>query len=145
MRLYRLLVDRLWDGTPLPKSATAEIRLEFRGSTALVAVDAPFHDDPPPDAPTGPTDGLWSYEVVELFLARDEPARGRLHYLELELGPHGHSLFLSFSRVRERQSQLDVLRFESEIDGERWRGHASFELTELGREDLRAKRLRDLG
>jgi hypothetical protein len=42
-------------------------------------------------------DGLWEYEVVELFIAGHNG-----EYVELELGPHGHSLLLRFAGVRQR-------------------------------------------
>jgi len=65
----------------------------------LITVDAPFFNDPklPPDVGNVPgrVDGLWDYEVVEVFLLGEEDK-----YLEIELGPKGHYLVYSLHGVR---------------------------------------------
>jgi hypothetical protein len=69
-----LTVDRTWDGEPLPLAERATLRLRLDATTLVVELSAPFHGDPPPDAPVGPTARLWEHEVVELFVAAAEPA-----------------------------------------------------------------------
>ena len=98
------------------------MRLVDGGSTLDVHVEAPFHGDPAPADPVGPTWRLWDHEVVELFIAgigSPEP------YLEVELGPHGHHLVLQLAgRDRTITARLLPLAFEAEIDGDRWSGFA---------------------
>jgi len=94
--VIRLAIAHTWDGHALPAHAHAELRLERRGDSLWLEVDAPFHGDPPPPLPAGPADRLWEHEVVELFLA-GPGAR----YFELELGPHGHHLALVLDGVRQ--------------------------------------------
>jgi hypothetical protein len=84
-----------------------------------VTIDAPWHDDPPPDGPAGSKAALWQYEVVELFLVG--PAQT---YLELEFGPHGHSLVLQLEGVRQPKAVGLPLEYAVERHGDRWRGAA---------------------
>lgn len=81
----------------------------------VVRVDAPFHDDPPPAAPPGPTRALWEHEVVELFVAGPDD-----HYLEIELGPHGHHLVLWLEGVRRPAQERLPLALEVAREGGRW-------------------------
>jgi len=74
-----------WDGQPAEPGEVAEVRLDGR----RLSIRAPFHGDPAPDGPPGSLWKLWEHEVVELFLLGQGD-----HYLELELGPHGHYLVL---------------------------------------------------
>ncbi len=115
----RLLIDRLWDGGRAGAAERAEVTFSL-GSTGLtLAVAARFHGDPAPDLPPGRVEGLWNYEVVELFLANEAG-----HYLEVELGPHGHYLALRFAGVRQLVSQDLTLSYQAEVSGEWWRGKA---------------------
>jgi len=61
----------------------------------LFDVRARSFGDPPPIARAGRLDGLWTFEVVELFLLGTDD-----HYLEIELGPHGHWLALALHGTR---------------------------------------------
>ena len=64
-----------------------------------------------PDAPSGTrVDGLWRYDVVELFLAG---AGGR--YFELELGAAGHWLALSFDAPRVRADAHESLALAVDV------------------------------
>jgi len=78
-----------------------------------------LHGDPAPAQPAGQTDGLWGYEVVELFLANDDG-----HYLELEFGPYGHYLALRFSGIRQIDSRDIAISYQTEITVQCWRGTA---------------------
>ncbi|MDA8018825.1 MAG: hypothetical protein MPN21_15395 [Thermoanaerobaculia bacterium] len=98
-----LRIQTTWDGRPAAASEIVDLRVENSAdsSALLVFVDAPFHDDPQPPGPPGPTPALWNYEVVELFIAEtcDDPSSVR--YLEVELSPHGHHLVLRLEGVRQ--------------------------------------------
>lgn len=91
------------------------------GRSVAVDVDAPFHGDSPPDAPAGSTDRLWEHEVVEAFFLGD-----RDHYLEIELGPHGHYLALELVGRRNVVRSGIGIEYLARIEGERWRGRATF-------------------
>lgn len=98
----RWVIDKLWDGRPVAPAEIATVEATWGDTdTLIVTVDAPHYADPPPPAsmPTAPgaAEGLWDHEVVELFIAG---ADGR--YLELEIGPGGHTLALAFSAPRVR-------------------------------------------
>ena len=126
-----LVVDRLWNGVSARTSERCEVSFREEGAGLVVTVDAPFHGDPAPGdpastpAPPGRFDGLWEYEVVELFLVAADGA-----YLELEFGPHGHWLALLFSapRVSERRDLgLEAIDVATEaaadaVGKSRWRG-----------------------
>lgn len=115
-----LLIDKTWDGVPIGADEIARVELTSERDRVIANVDAPFHDDPPPAGPTGPTEGLWEHEVVEIFLlGRDDT------YLEVELGPHGHHLVLENRGVRNAVRRGLPLHYEAIIEGRRWRGAAS--------------------
>jgi hypothetical protein len=61
----------------------------------VVRLDATHYNDPAPNAPPGRTERLWETEVAELFIAG---CNG--HYVEIEVGPHGHFLAYEFSDIR---------------------------------------------
>lgn len=93
-----LVVDQLWDGTSLDACFHATLMLVDRpGHGVEVRLCAPWHHDPLPSAPPGRLDGLWAFEVVELFLLGDDA-----RYLEVEVGPGGHHLALAFAGERVR-------------------------------------------
>jgi hypothetical protein len=123
---HELVVSHTWDGAPIPEHEQTRIGYTRVGDELVVDVLAPFHADPPPAPLPGRLDRLWEHEAVELFLLA-EPAR----YLELELGPHGHYLgLLLHGRRCVARADLPV-RFESERDGDRWRGLARMRLCDL--------------
>jgi hypothetical protein len=118
-----LRVDRLWSGQPLAPDQHAELRLAAAGEELLLTVDAPFHGDPPPPGPPGPTPELWEHEVVELFVAGEGPP-GEVEYLEIELSPHGHHLVLRLAGVRQVVEAGLVLDYRAVVASGRWRGEA---------------------
>ena len=129
-RSAQLEVSLRWGGAPLLPSARSKVSLTVGTTQCTVEVEAPAHGDPPPPGPPGHRYGLWSYEVVELFIASDEnPNR----YLELELGPHQHFLILAFSSVRspdaiQRSAAAHpALSYQaSPLPMERWRARLTF-------------------
>jgi hypothetical protein len=117
-----LAIDRAWNGASTAPEETARIALRWAPGGLALAVDAPFHGDPPPPARPGPCDRLWEHEVVEVFLAgANEPP---VAYTEIELSPHGHYLVLRLLGVRNPIDFALPLAFEARIEGRRWRGNA---------------------
>lgn len=93
--LRALAIRSLWDGRPALAAEYADLTLTDGGADLLVAIDAPFHGDPPPPHPVGRTPALWEHEVVELFIAG--PGE---RYIEVEVGPRGHFLAYALDGVR---------------------------------------------
>lgn len=119
MRTARLVVAHTWDGAPVGADERASVDLVLGDGVLRVDVEAPWHGDPPPPGPPGPTPRLWEFEVVELFLlGADE------RYLELELGPHGHQLALQLRGRRNVEAQGLALAYAAARQGARWRGSA---------------------
>ena len=118
-----LWIARTWQGADVPHAERARLAVSRGGSGLAVAVEAPFHGDPPPPARPGPTDRLWEFEVVELFLAGPGPAAA-VPYTEIELSPHGHHLVLRFVGVRNAIERALPLEFAARHAGGRWHGEA---------------------
>lgn len=109
-----LHIDHLWNGNISPDDRLwADVELSQNKEGIIVRVHAPMLlEQTIPDAPIGSrVEGLWNFDVVELFLV------GAGHqYLELELGAGGHFLILGFDSVRRRSNSYEslhpVVRFE---------------------------------
>jgi hypothetical protein len=127
--MTELRVSFTWDGKPLPREEVAELSCFLENGELTVLVEAPYFRDPSPVGKPGSTDELWEYEVVELFLVGS-----REHYLEIELGPHGHYLVLQLHGRRNVTRKHLPIRYETEILGKRWRGVALVPLSYLPRE-----------
>jgi hypothetical protein len=119
MRRGRLEVASTWDGEELPADERVVLDLALGEASLRVEVSAPFHGDPAPSGPPGPTDRLWEREVVELFLLGTDE-----RYLELELGPYGHHLVLRLRGRRRIEEQGLPLAYAVERVGARWHGRA---------------------
>ena len=115
------LIDKTWDGHPIGPGEAARAEITADRDRVVVSVESPFHADPPPASPPGPTDRLWEHEVVEVFLLGRDDA-----YLEVELGPHGHHLVLELRGVRNVVRRGLPLDYRSRIEGSRWSGVATF-------------------
>ena len=129
-----LIVAHTWDGEPLELSERVAVVLEPRENGLRIGVDAPFHGDPPPPGPPGPTEGLWNHEVVEIFIAGPGDP---VPYTEIELSPHGHHLVLKFLGIRQRVEGPLPLDFGAKIDGDRWSGEALVPWSHLPRAPFR--------
>jgi len=125
-------ITKTWDGDDLPVSEIITVTLSASTDPPanveqlVISVEAPFFDDPhindtiPPET----MDGLWDYEVVEVFLLGPND-----HYLEIELSPKGQYLLLEL--VGSRNVIRDKLplykkNYVAEINGtkNRWTGRA---------------------
>jgi hypothetical protein len=122
----RLPIERHWNGTRCrDPRRRGELRLAREGGALEIA--ASFERQTPARIPAAPpgtrVEGLWEYDVVELFLAG---AGGR--YLELELGAGGHFLLLEFDAPRRRSSDHAGFSppLEFREDARRW--HATLRL-----------------
>lgn len=124
----RLTINQTWNGHPLATGDHTRLDLVVASGMLHVVLDAPFHNDAPPPRPPGPTDHLWDYEVVELFLLGTDT-----RYLEIELGPHGHYLVLLLHGIRRRVSAPLPIEFTARIeqDKRRWSGHARIPLAHV--------------
>jgi hypothetical protein len=115
-----LAIDATWDGKYVDfDTEGVQILLDDGGDALKVSVDAPFHGDPAPAAPPGPTDGLWDHEVVEVFIAGFGAG-----YTEIELGPHGHHLVLRLRGVRDVIARCIPIAYSAKVRGDRWEGEA---------------------
>jgi hypothetical protein len=119
----RWIIERTYDGVRAEPAERVQLDVEWTADALLVSIDAPFHGDPPPPGPPGPTDGLWSYEVVELFLLAPPE-----HYLEIELGPHGHHWVLELRGRRQPVRSGLAIDYDAHIEGNRWQGSARLPL-----------------
>ncbi len=120
MREAELVVAHTWDGHPIAPAEQARLGLRLDGASLAIEVDGPWHGDPAPTAPPGPTPLLWEHEVVELFLLGDDE-----RYLEVELGPHGHHLVLELRGRRNVERSGMPIAYGVTREGARWRGRAT--------------------
>ena len=123
-----LVIGKSWSGAAVDADLQASIDLSWDDRRLQLAVEAPFWSDPPPSGPPESTEGLWNFEVVELFLAADDDAT---RYLEIELGPWGHYLVLLFAGVRRRIAEGIALDFCVERKENRWCGNATLDADHL--------------
>ena len=113
---WALKIQHTWYGEAAGIDEVVAVTMELGEGALTLVIDAPFHDDPPPDS-----DDLWSYEVVEVMLVGGDDT-----YLEVELSPHGQYLVLFLHGERNvvrRGDHLDY-RVDLDVDRGRWRGVA---------------------
>jgi hypothetical protein len=116
---FRMPIEQTWDGSPIGPRERVDVTLRLESDAVVIEIDAPFHGDPPPPSRPGPTEGLWDYEVVEVFLLGREE-----RYLEVEMGPLGHHLVLQLRGARRVERSGLPLDYRAEIRDRRWRGVA---------------------
>ncbi len=120
-----LTVASTWDGLPAV-GERVRLRLRLDAVRLRLALSAPFHGDPPPDAPPGSTDRLWEREVVELFVA-GQGADATVPYTEIEISPWGHHLVLQLRGRRRIAASGLPLRLRTWRRGARWWAAAALE------------------
>ncbi len=119
-RSIEISVSRLWSGEYVGEQATLALSLDAR--ELVIEIEAVFHDDPPPSAPPGSCWALWEHEVVELFLLGEDD-----HYIEIEIGPHGHYLVLQLEgrrNITKRDLSLRIERLVVDRGAGTWRATA---------------------
>lgn len=121
-----LTVARTWDGAQAAHDDVVWIALERDAKALMVDIRATRHGDAAPTAVPGRCERLWDYEVVEVFIAGPGDK-----YLELEFGPDGHYLALTFDGFRNLVSDEHTLDYNAVSDGSRWRGMARVPLALL--------------
>ena len=131
----QLVIGSSWDGVPIDPAEEVTLELRWDEGALHIHVDAPFWGDPRPDGAASSTEGLWEFEVVELFVA---DAESPSMYTEIELGPHGHFLVLLFSGVRQRVAEGIPIDFSPTIEGRRWSGVATLDADHLPAQPWRA-------
>jgi len=114
-----LVIASTWDGVPILESERVRVALSLTAEVLAVDVESPFHGDPPPPGPAGSCDGLWEFEVVEVFLVGEDE-----RYLEIELSPHGHHLALQLHHPRQVTARDLPVRYRCSREGGWWRGRA---------------------
>eukprot|EP01039_Chlorochromonas_danica_P000585 gene585-630_t len=107
--------NNYWDGRPSPYERYAiELRISPESGDVLVHIDAPYHNDPPPDAPPGRFEELSDYEVVELFISSQRSDVTECPYLEVQVGPHGHYMLIFFMGEADWEDQDPTLDLDQE-------------------------------
>lgn len=119
-----------WDGTLLPVAEQPVFSIAVQDEHVVVRVQAvlPWGVHAP-EVPAGFTDGLWEYDVVELFAVAPDGT-----YLEIELGPKGHWLAYWFSGYRNRMDRsIDhaALAYTAQLTDEGWTGTCTFPVSWL--------------
>lgn len=116
---WELSVNRRWDGTPLEPRDVLEMTIAE--TPQGIAAQFTAHLAPTytvPNAPVGFTQGLWDYDVVELFFARPDGS-----YVEIEVGPAGHWLVYEFSGYREASDKTPrPLAYRTRVEDGVWSG-----------------------
>lgn len=110
-----LRIRQTWDGDDCLPEEQVKVTLQKNESELIIRVHAPFHGDQAPPSPPGPTDFLWEYEVVEVFILGSEE-----RYTEIELGPHGHYLVLQLAGRRNPIRRCLPIQYEASIQGLEW-------------------------
>jgi len=108
-------VASTWDGRPVKDDEIARVSILLDERGLLLEIDAPYHGDPAPDGPPGPTPGLWEFEVVEVFVLGPQE-----RYTEVEIGPHGHHLVLRLEGRRNAVATKLPLDLSTTIADRRW-------------------------
>ena len=121
--MLETVIRQLWNGESATPGEHLTLSARLEPQRLVIEVDAPFHDDPPPAAPRGRCDGLWEFEVVELFLVGEGE-----RYLEIELGPHGHYLLLELCGPRRVVRSDLACTYDVSRRGARWSGRAEIRI-----------------
>ncbi len=119
-------------GGPLLPHEHAAIRFARTETSLILDINAAYYGDTPPSGPPGHHPDLWKFEVVEVFLAGPSE-----HYVEVEVGPHGHHWFLELYGVRQIRSQHEALSWSHAREQGAWRARVELPWSQLPVGDLR--------
>jgi hypothetical protein len=92
------------------------------GTDTVVVIDANLKKGRSYQVPGLQATDVWALNSRELFIAGSEG-----DYLELEFGPYGHYLALSFSGVRAQSGGPHAIRFRTVILKRSWIGTAQID------------------
>jgi len=109
-----LPIARRWDGAPAShpeRRAWVELALHPDGLALAAGMRGRLAPRLPQAPPATRVADLWNYDVVECFLV----GHGG-DYLEVELGPAGHFLLLSFAAPRRLADAHEALHPEISLD-----------------------------
>lgn len=120
----KLDITHDWCGKPLPRKEHVEVSLRTTSGGAEITIRAPFYGDPEPNGPVGALDGLWEFEVVEVFIAG---LASPIPYTEIEMAPSGHHLVLTLQGVRQPTATCLPLEFRASVHSEHWEGTATID------------------
>lgn len=120
-----ITIEHHWDGTALPHAEYAQcsIALEDQYVTVRATAVLPYGICAP-NAPVGFADGLWEYDVLELFAVAPDGT-----YVEVELGPRGHWLaywFLSYRHRDAREIDRTQMVYTTQVEGNTWTAQCRF-------------------
>jgi len=118
--IQAIRIESEWNGAAVAGNHWITIHLLDCGEELEVRVSAPHYNDPaPPPGPPGPTDRLWEFEVVELFIYG-----ANQQYTEIELAPSGHHLVLQLDGIRNPKRSLLPIHYTATIHSDQWTGTA---------------------
>jgi hypothetical protein len=108
-------VTKLYNGQPCPDANYyTQVTVERRADGLFITAQTPvFPKRHEPNTPPGRLDGLWDYDVSEIFFVGDD---GK--YLEVELGTRGHYLVLAFDDIRQRSNDFADADFQHEYQAD---------------------------
>ncbi|XP_022792991.1 uncharacterized protein LOC111332003 isoform X2 [Stylophora pistillata] len=120
---YNFAINTEWNGSKINHSPiTFQISAQD-SRTVRISVSGPFFNEPnPPPCNAGAAcDGLWDFEVAEVFFLGE-----REKYLEIELSPHGQHLLLLLNGVRKKFLDKLPINYTATIDRAKntWNGTA---------------------
>ncbi len=111
-------IAKHWDGTELPFSQYTTVKTSLGKDSLRVEFESPIEEYTTPDSPVGFTDGLWEYDVVELFIAQPNG-----EYVEIEAGPKGHWLVYEFESYRKQKDlPKKELEYTCAVEDGVWKG-----------------------
>lgn len=122
----QFFITHQWGGTSLAEKdvvsiVVAEDALQYTICFSA-AIGGSIHA---PETPAGFTDGLWEYDVFEVFVLNADGT-----YLEIEVGPKNHWLAYWFASYRKRDAQRTfdpaTFTYRATVEGMRWNGLFSF-------------------
>ncbi len=112
----------------LVDSYTIQFSIAQTTGDVVIAIDAPFHNDPKPPHPQGKVDNLYDYEVVEIFIGGfPSTYHDECPYLEIEVGPHGHYFLAFFLQEADFDNVDTSIDFENrprtkiDLEKKRWK------------------------
>lgn len=115
----QFVIQHTWDGQEIAISEQVRVSFESVQEGLKVSIEAPFYNDPMPDADAGSCWELWNYEVVEAFLVGADG-----HYTEIEWGPGGHYLLLRLDGPRSMVDHGHEIAFSAKVTDDCWQGQS---------------------